>query len=466
MSSLFASLGIAREALQAQQYALDVTQNNIANVNTAGYSRQRVTMAPGDPWVHIGYQVGIGVKIESVDSFRSRFFDHRVNDELQKQGEFAASSATLQQVEALFNEAGGAGLQASISAFFNSFSSLANAPEDISLRQQVIARGEQMGDQFRQLYEQLQAVQSQQDLAIADTVGQINYIAQRIARLNVEVQAARGSDTNILTLFDQRQQLLDQLAGLTDISYFETESGSVTVQSRQGTLLVAGDAVHAWEASQSPAGPFLEVYAEGSVITSSIQSGKLAGLLKVRDGGISAYLTALDEMAVAIVARVNQQHALGADLDGAAGGEFFIPFSPPAPGSSQGAARSMMVAVTDPSKIAAASPGAGPGSNANANLIAEIQNEPLLSGNSTNLIQSCGNLVFRIGLDTQVALDGVETQKYLLTQLQNQRDAEMGVSLDDEAVNIMKYQKAYEANARVINLIDSLTEDLLRLLGG
>ena len=139
MSSLFASLNVARQALQAQQVGLDVTQNNIANVNTPGYARQRVNFVPGDTVFQDDYGAGMGVRLESIVSFRSSLIDRRVNDELQAKGEYAAASEALQQVEAIFNEAGGSGLQTALDAFFNSFSALAATPEDISLREQVLA---------------------------------------------------------------------------------------------------------------------------------------------------------------------------------------------------------------------------------------------------------------------------------------------------------------------------------------
>ena len=118
-----------------------------------------------------------GFDVDSIESYRQRFLDHRVNEELQRQGELSASSSMLQQVESLFNETSGSGLQSAIAAFFNSFSSLANAPEDVTLRQQVLARAEDLGAQFRQKYESLQSVQTLQDRAIADTVADINSLA-------------------------------------------------------------------------------------------------------------------------------------------------------------------------------------------------------------------------------------------------------------------------------------------------
>ena len=467
MASLLSGLEVARQALQAQQYGLDVTQNNIANVNTSGYARQRVTFTPGEPLEQIGYQASEGVRVDSVQSARSSFLDYRVNQELSQQSQLDASSSALQQVESLFNENSNSGLQSSISNFFNSFSSLANTPEDASLRQQVLANGQAMGTQFKQTYEQLQSIQQSVDGQVADTVNQINTLSSSIAQLNVAVASSRGSDSNENSLRDQRQQLVDQLGGLVDISYCEDNAGNLTITTRQGALLVAGNTSNSWHTVKSPtSGNLLAVYSGNTDITSTIQSGTLGGLLDVRDSKVTSYLSSLDNMAAGIISQVNAQHAKGADLNGDPGGNFLVPFVQPAPGSNEGAARAISVAISDPDKIAAGEVGAGTGSNTNAKLLADIQNQPLLPGDSASLNQHYQNLIFTIGLDTQTAVDGLSTQNQVLTQLQNQRDSVSGVSLDDEAVNVLRYQKAYEANCQVISVLDTLTGDLMQMFGG
>jgi flagellar hook-associated protein 1 FlgK len=464
MSSLFASLSVAREALRAQQMGLNVTQNNIANVNTPGYTRQRANFVPGAPVALPEYQAGMGVRLDSIDSYRDRLLDYRLNQELQRQAEYDYSAAALQQVESILNEHAGVGLQSALTAFFNSFASLANAPEDASLRQQVLARAEQLAAGFRSVYEQIQSVRTMQERTIVDTVQEINSLAAGIARLNGEVVAAQGGKGNESTLRDQRQQLVDRLAQLTDVAYFETESGALTVMTRQGALLAVGTQSSSWSTTSGSDG-LTRIVAEGADITSKIESGKLGGLLKVRDDYTAGYLADLDDLAAAIIARVNEQHAAGADIDGLQGGNFFVPFTPSVPGSNLGAARSMSVAISDTDRIAAAEIGAGPGSNVNANSLSAIQNELLMSGNSATVPQYYANLIFRIGLDAGTLSDNLQTQESLLAQLQNQRDAVSGVSLDEEAVDLLRYQKAYEANARFISLVDSLTEDLMQLLG-
>ncbi|MBM3791420.1 MAG: flagellar hook-associated protein FlgK [Acidobacteria bacterium] len=463
MTSLFASLGVAREALLAQQMALNVTQNNISNVNTPGYTRQRANLVPGEPVAQYAYESGMGVRLDSIDAFRDRLLDYRLNQELHRHGAQSYASTALQQVEALFNEHAGMGLQSALSAFFNSFGALANAPEDMSLRQQVLARAADLAGKVRGTYEQVQSIRDMQARTVTDTVQEINTLAGAIARINAEVATVQGTNGNESVLRDQRQQMMDRMAQLVDVAYFESESGTVTVMTPQGALLVVGTDSYAWSSVSGP-DDIVRIQSGGADITSKIRSGKLGGLLQVRDVLIPGYLAALDELASAVIARVNDQHALGADLDGVPGGDFFAPFTPPGPGSVAGAARSMSLAITDPRGIAAAEIGAGPGDNTNARALAGIQNEAIMAGGAT-VDQHYANLIFRIGLDTASARDGLQTQDVLLAQLRNQRDAESGVSLDEEAVDLIRFQRAYEANARMIRLIDSLTEEVIRLLG-
>jgi len=177
------------------------------------------------------------------------------------------------------------------------------------------------------------------------------------------------------------------------------------------------------------------------------------------------YLARLDDMAASLIESVNTQHALGADLAGQQGGSFFTPFTPLIPGSDSGAARSISVAITDPAKIAAAGLTEGPGSNANARLLAGIGDSKIVGSGTATLEQYYSDLVFIAGSQASTAKAASETQSNILLQLQNQRDSISGVNLDEEAVNIIKYQKAYQASARYITVLNDLTEEVLGILG-
>jgi len=467
MPSLFASLGMAHQSLQVSQFGLEVANRNIANVNAPSYSRQRLNLVAGNP-AGTGLQTYAGgVLVASIDSFRDRFIDARVNQETQAGGHSEARLAALEQIEALLDENAGQGLQDALSSFFNSFDSLSATPEDLALRQDVLTSAEELAARFRSLYDDIQTVQTSQESAVAATVGEINTLTELIARLNAEVQGAAADPLGDGSIFaDQRQDALDRLAALIDISYFEDGSGGVTVTTRAGSILVGGAIGYRLSTATSGSGALLEVHdAAGADITAAISSGKLGGLLEARDRDIPAYLETLDDLAAGVIARVNTVHAGGIDLDGNAGGDFFVPFTPPGPGDNTGAARSMTVALTDARLLAAGAVGAGPGSNDNAKLLSAIQDELLFSSGSSTASQFYAGLIAQVGTDTRAAEDGVDTQKFLLTQLENQRDAASGVSLDEEALNVIRFQKAFQSSARFIQVVDGLTDDLLQLVG-
>lgn len=462
MSILTSGLGAVGSILHAQQTAIEITQRNIANANTSGYTRQRVSIRPASSDI----RDTLAFPIVSVETFRNRFIDLRVSREVQGQGQYEAATGALDQVEALLNENSGSGLEKSISDFFNGLDSLANAPEDLNLRQMVLSKAGLMAREFQRLRDRLSAVQLQQDTAVAETVDEINSITATIAGLNARVAAASvGGLGEKELLLDQRQVALERLAELIDVSYYETEAGSLTVTSGSGLPLVLGDSSNTLSAERSALDGLYRVRLGESDITSRIESGKLGGLVQARDGMIAGYLEHLDNLAATLIEQVNVQHALGTDLNGLPGGSFFTPFTQPVPGSNQGAAGAVSLAFSDPRLIAAAALGAGPGSNANARALSDLRDQAFAGTQNLSLTQYYSRLVYQVGSDSRLARDDLATQGHLLIQLQNQRDSLTGVNLDEEAVNILRYQKAYEASARIIQVWDELSDEIVHLLG-
>jgi flagellar hook-associated protein 1 len=456
--SLLDAINSARQALTSQQYALEITQRNIANVNTDGYSRERVEFSPGD-------LTGNTPTVSVVD-FRNRLIDYSVSQETQVKGELETLSSGIRQIDSVLNETGGGGLQNAISSFFNTFSALANAPEEMSLRRQVLSRGEALAGEFKRIEEGLLQIQDFQNRGVSDTVGQINTLVTRIAALNARISQPQGIGSDAeYALKDERQRAIEQLSGLMDISYFEDESNAVTVATKGGATLVVGDSAQTLDVMPSTVGPFAGIELDGMDITSSIQSGVLGGQLKLRDAVIPGYLSSLDDLAAGIVARVNEQHMAGTDLDGNAGMEFFAPFNQPYPGSNSGAARSMMVALGDPRRVAAGAASTGPGNNENALLLSGIQRERIFAGFSETATEYYAGFIAKVGIDERETSDRAQTQAAILDQLLNQRDSISGVNLDEEAANILKFQRAYQGSARLISVLDSLTEEVIRLLG-
>jgi flagellar hook-associated protein 1 len=460
MPSILSGFDTVQQALAAQQFALSITQKNVANANNPNYTRQDVVNTGDETeWVRSGVP---GVTLRAT---RDRFLDYSISQELQSLAEYNVASDALGQIDSILNGSG-EGLQQAISHFFNGFASLSSSPEDLTLRQNVLSSAEALSREFQRLYGSIQQVQTSQDQALNTAVEEINSITAQIAQWNVKVREAQGAHSEEeFTLRDSRQQLVEKLSSLMGLSYYETESGAITLTTRQGGLLVCEEQSWDLEIASASSGAFQGVFLNGTEITNSIESGKLGGLIDLRDSKIAGYLSALDEIAAGIISRVNEQHAQGVDLDGGAGGDFFVPFTPLVPGSTTGAARTMAVSITDPRQVAAAGPGTGAGNNANARLLAAIADERLFNSATASASQFYSTLIYQIGIDERTAEENVTTQNSVLDQLKNQRDAFSGVNLDEEAVSIIKYQKAYQASARYANVLDLLSDEILNLLG-
>ncbi|HSW39677.1 MAG TPA: flagellar basal body rod C-terminal domain-containing protein, partial [Acidobacteriota bacterium] len=178
--------------------------------------------------------------------------------------------------------------------------------------------------------------------------------------------------------------------------------------------------------------------------------------IELRDRILAGYLDALDAMASGIVSRVNEMHAQGTDLDGNSGGDFFSPFV---------SIRTMRVDLTDPRRIAAAGAGAGPGNNDNAKLLAGIGEEKLFASSTKTVLQAYAELLYEVGAAARSSEEKTVLQNNLLNQLKNQRSALSGVDLNEQAVHLIKYQKAYQASARYAAILDALSNEILNILG-
>jgi flagellar hook-associated protein 1 FlgK len=244
-----------------------------------------------------------------------------------------------------------------------------------------------------------------------------------------------------------------------DVAVTYANDGSLTITTANGVPLVAGAQSFALSTAANPSTGFKDIFSQGTDVTSSFTGGQLAGLLEARDQSIPSAISNMDNLAAGIIASVNAQSQKGYDLNGAKGGNFFQPVVQPSPGSNAGAAENMAVAITDPSSIAASSDGTE-GDNANALALANIQNLAVANGETATDFYS--DLVSTVGNDVSSATDEQEAVGLVLTQLQNQRSDISGVSLDEEASNLILYQRAYEAAAEVVAAVNTITNDFLQ----
>ena len=459
MGSLTASLNIALGSMLAEQGAIETTSNNIANTNTPGYARQRANFAETDPVTFGNITLGTGVELQGVTSLRDSVLDLRVNQETQQQGQLDAFISSGQQIQALFNETSGTGLQAPLTAFFNSLSQLSANPSDLNTRQGVITAAQNLASAFNQTSNNLSSLQRNVDLSVTQSVNQINSLTSQIAAVNAQVQSATALGQNPGPFVDQRQQLINQLSNLVDVSQIDAGNGSLTLTTNSGAPLVVGGQSFQLTTQADPVTGLQDVFSQGNNITSQIASGELAGQLQIRDQEIPSIQSSLDSLAYNLGTAVNTQNQAGYDLNGAAGGNLFN-----LPAGVAGSAASISVAITDPTKIAASggpAPGS-PGDNTNANALLALQNQTIVNGQTP--LNAYSNLVFKIGSDVSSAQSNQQAGSLVLQQIQNLQGGVSGVDINEEAANLIQFQNAYQASAQVSTIIDTLLQDTLNMV--
>ncbi len=463
--NLFASLELGRRALFASRTALDVAGNNIANVNTPGYSRRRLELAEQPP-MHLGRLfLGTGVAVDRVVRVVDGLLHAQLRSEEEVVGRHGAASAGLEQVESILGEASAGGIGDSLSGFFAAFSSLAATPDDASLRRNAASRGETLAASIRDRAAQLLEFRRRTDAAVTDTVEQISLLTRDIAQLNRQIQISEPGAVEASDLRDTRSRKLRELSGLVDIQVSEGPRGSAFVSlAGTGDSLVVDDAVRDLTVTRDADGMSrIQVTRGGSLVdlTDTLRGGKLGALLHVRDDVAKGYLSQLDALASDLISRVNAAHAGGTDGHGNAGGAFFTPT--PAGASAAATLTVSGAIVSDPSLIAAgASASVGDGSNALAIAALERQTSAGLGG-----LTSSGYLAdvqTRLGLETRSASSAFETGRAALLAAEERLQAISGVDLDEEATALLQYQRSYEAAAKFIAVVNEMTRTAIEAL--
>jgi len=284
-------------------------------------------------------------------------------------------------------------------------------------------------------------------------VTQVNSLAGQIAGLNQQISNINAINPDPGPLIDQRNSLIQQLSGLIDVQVIPTDYG-VTLATSNGTTLVSGS--QSFALTTESVGTVHDIFSGGKDITTSLTGGSLAGLIQIRDREIPSINGTLDQLAAGLATNLNTANAQGFDLNGNAGGNLFVP--PPANGV--GAAATLTVNITDPALIAASSDGTS-GSNGNLTALSAVATTALASGDTP--INTYSNLVGEIGTTTSNTSADSDSSALILQQLQDQNGSVSGVSLDEEAANLIQYQNTYQAAARVVSTVNLLLLDAVNI---
>lgn len=453
MSGILGSLSTAANALEVQRRGLDVAGQNIANANTVGYSRrslqlqERAPLAPGE--------AGRGVEVRQVQAVRDLFVEARLRQEQQGLARETTLAESLSVIEAELG-APGESIDANLSDFFASFSALTEDPSSLVLRDATVREGARTADAFVRMSERLHSSRADADAGVRSAAEEVNRLASDIADLNRAIATNAGDRE---TLIDRRLMALRQLAEVVDITVTETD-GRVAVSVGGGQALVTGtDAVPLMTVTQPVDGLARLVIGEVDV-TDAVTGGRLGGHLEVRDRRLPDYLTRLDELAFTLATEVNAVHRAGTDANGDPGGNFFV--EPVAVAGAAAALRIDPAVAADPRLLAAGL--GGPLGNGTAQAIAGLRDARLAAGGTATLTDLWGQLSYRVGADVSAVRNTQRGREQVMSQLEQIRDSVSGVSIDEEAAALMRYQRAYEANARYFASVTEVLDILMAMV--
>lgn len=481
MSSLGNILNIGMSALRAQQVGLNVTGNNIANVNTPGYSRQRASLSTALTVNNLG----TGVEFSSLTRARDLVLDRQHRFEAGQVGKLEFLEKAMSTVEAIFtevagggstetgaifNQTSGAALSGAFSRFFNAFQDLANNPESQANRAAVREEGLLLTEQFHRMDDQLSKMRNDLEREFTDTVDAVNKLTDEIARLNARILAEKQDTAEVSgNLDDERDRLIDELATLIDVSARERTDGTITVSGAigEGILLVDGGVRE--ELAVTP------LVRDGAVVSDlvikstgsrvEVNSGKLAGILEARDVKLTDFEASLDETARVFVDRFNIQHAAGFGIDGSSSNLFF----------DAGSVSAITIELADNiltnlDTIATAGPSAanpsisaGTGDGSNALALSDVRLEKLFGGGTQTVEEFYSDFIGEIGAEAKAIFTFAESQRLVLDQVNNRRDNLRGVSINEEASQLIVFQRAYQAAARMVTVADQMMQAVINM---
>ena len=455
MPTLRNALYIGLSGLRANQQGLNVTGHNVSNVNTKGYTRQKIILETNRPIIVNKGVFGTGVNVNKVARFRDAFIDRQFRDENQLLGDLEKHSQAMDLIEGLLNEPSDLGLHNAIKNFFNSLQDLTTNPESSSVRTTVREQGRALARMFNQIWTQLDKIRNNKNFEIIDSVSKVNEILHQVGELNIQIGSSEALGKEANDLRDKRDLLLDQLSKLVDMAANEDPAnGSMTVTIAGQGFVVLGE-VNQLEAFSENVErkEVIKIINQETGSEMKISSGELHGILDIRDRLIPDIQEQIDLLAISFIEEFNQIHRQGYGLKGGrpspqTGMDFFEGTD------AQTIALSPEIS-NDPGNIAASKSGA-PGDNSNALELAQLRNKGVLNNKSFTFEDYFGGLVSTFGLETESVESQLANQEKLVEHVDNFRESIIGVNLDEELVSMIQFEKAFGANARVITTVNDL----------
>ena len=554
-SNIFSILNTAKLGLLSQQLAIEVTGQNIANVQTEGYSRQEVNFEASNPRNFSLGQIGTGVRVAGIERSHDEFLFSQILGEGDTLGRFQVRKDVFDQLEILLSENSGQSLNGALSSFFNGLQDIASNPTGLPERSSLLAEAQNLSSVFNNLGESLFQIQQNLDSAISVEVAKINSLAQEVGALNKAIHANEPTTFSANDLRDKRDLKVKELSEMIDLNFVDEQDGQISLTLDDGTPLVLQSTVFTLETTINGNNKsFLDIGIRDAAgnstnVTSSLTGGTIKGYLEMRDVEVEGLKDKLDRLAAGFVQEFNEIHQQGFGIDGSTGNNFFNPLittvvsnvnntgsstltaangdpsnisidkyeitftgsnsfslqnlttgassgtftftsgstfnlangfsvtisGTPAVGdsfklsASENAAREFSVAsgvLSNGNKISAGLNSSTDGGNALA--LTDLQSKlvfdsvTLKAGSGTfTFDEFYSSIVSSVGIQSFSTRSTLSQQDGILLQLNTRRESIAGVSIDEEMINMIKFQQAYNAAARLIGTVDELLDTLI-----
>jgi flagellar hook-associated protein 1 FlgK len=471
MLGLFGSLNMASRSLQTQMTGVEVAGQNLANINTTGYSRQRVQIATStDLSTGLGQQ-GTGATAVAIQQVVSSLLNNQIQGQQSVSSYWSAQQSTLQSAQTDLNEfldgtgstdstsassdsTSSSGLSGQLSGLFSAFSSLATSPTSLTARQAVVNQAQNLASTFNQISSQLTQMQSSLNASVGTDVSSANEQLSNIAGLNQQITFAEFGGGNANDLLDEREQALENLSQLTDITTSTETSGAVDVSIGGQTLVSGGQVLDTLQTYDAGSGNLLVQTASGTNLT--LAGGSIQGTIDARDGTLATLQNNVSTLASNLITQVNTVHGGGYSLTGSTGADFFS-------GTDAATITVNAALVNNPSLVQASGDATATGDNSVALSLAQLDDTTQSGLNDESFSDYYSQSVAELGNALSTANTQVTDQTSVSTMLATQRSSISGVSVDEEMTNLMGFQRAYEASAQLVTTINTLMGDTLAM---
>ena len=470
MLGLFGSLNMASRSLQTQMTGVEVAGQNLANINTTGYSRQRVQIATStDLSTGIGQQ-GTGATAVAIQQVVSSLLNNQIQGQQSVSSYWSAQQSALQSAQTDLNEfldgtgstdstsassgsTSSSGLSGQLSGLFSAFSSLATSPTSLTARQAVVNQAQNLASTFNQISSQLTQMQSSLNASVSSDVSSANEQLSNIAGLNQQISFAEFGGGNANDLLDEREQALENLSQLTDITTSTETGGAVDVSIGGQTLVSGGQVLDTLQTYDAGSGNLLvQTTTSGTNLT--LAGGSIQGTIDARDGTLATLQNNVNTLASHLITQVNTVHGGGYSLTGSTGADFFS-------GTDAATITVNAALVNNPSLVQASGDATATGDNSVALSLAQLDNTTQSGLNGESFSGYYTQTVGHLGNALSTANTQVTDQTSVSTMLATQRSSVSGVSVDEEMTNLMGFQRAYEASAQLVTTINTLMGDTL-----